>query len=280
MDTLNTFVHDEREMNPFSRVMESHQKCRSGNATMLYYLSQTLRYPFSMEKLVHASQWLQAEAIRAGVEHWRRNRGRCMGAIYWQLNDCWPVASWSSIDSMGRWKALQYESAHFFAPVAASLKKEESGFSVWVTNETRREFRGTAVCICRDEKGLKCGEARTAVRCSPLSTVRIGAIRPPAGTDCPIGQILLEDENGATVSEREALAVLPKYFPFERPDIRIRCDGDQISLTADAFCMGVELQARDARFSDNWFALYPGETRTVRADRKLTQEEIRLHWIE
>ena len=279
-DTLNTFVHDEREMNPFSRVMESHQKCRSGNATMLFYLSQTLRYPFSMEKLVHASQWLQAEAIRAGVEHWRRNRGRCMGAIYWQLNDCWPVASWSSMDSTGRWKALQYESARFFAPVAASLKKEEDGFGVFVTNETRREFRGTAVCICRDEKGRKCSEARTAVLCPPLSAVRIGAIRPPAGADCPIGQVLLEDESGVTVSEREALAVPPKYFPFERPDIRIRCEGKRISLTADVFCMGVEVQGRDARFSDNWFALYPGETRTVRADRELTQEEIRLHWIE
>ena len=97
---------------------------------------------------------------------------------------------------------------------------------------------------------------------------------------CPIGQVLLEDESGVTVSEREALAVPPKYFPFERPDIRIRCEGKRISLTADVFCMGVEVQGRDARFSDNWFALYPGETRTVRADRELTQEEIRLHWIE
>ena len=203
-----------------------------------------------------------------------------MGAIYWQLNDCWPGASWSGIDSTGRWKALQYESARFFAPVAASLKKEEDGFGVFVTNETRREFRGTAVCICRDEKGRKCSEARTAVLCPPLSAVRIGKLQPPAGADCPIGQVLLEDEGGATVSEREALAVPPKYFPFERPDVRIRCEGNRIFLTADVFCMGVEVQARDARFSDNWFALYPGETRTVRADRELTQEEIRLHWIE
>ena len=80
------------------------------------YLQQTYRYPTEFTTLLYASQLLQADAIRYGVEHFRRNRGRCMGAVYWQLNDCWPVVSWSSIDYGGRWKALHYYAKRFFCP--------------------------------------------------------------------------------------------------------------------------------------------------------------------
>ncbi len=276
MDTLKAFVHDDREMNPFSQVMESHQKCRSGNATMLYYLAQTLRYPFSMEKLVHATQWLQAEAIRAGVEHWRRNRGRCMGAVYWQINDCWPVASWAGIDSFGRWKALQYAARKFFAPAAVSLKPEGKGYGVYVLNERREPFRGTVECVIRDAEGRPLRRETLQADCAALSTVRAGYVEPEGR----ILQAVLKDGEGAGVSETEAIDTLPKHFPFRKPEIEIRQRGREISLTADTFCMGTEIRCGDARFSDNWFCLYPGETRTVTADRETAEGEIRVCCLE
>ena len=279
MDTLKTFIHDERDMNPFSRVMESHQKCHDGNGTMLYYLSQTLRYPFSMEELVHASQWLQAEAVRTGVEHWRRNRGRCMGAIYWQLNDCWPTASWASIDSAGRWKALQYAARRFFAPVAVSLCPEDNGYAVWITNERREDFNGYAECILRDEKGFRIREDRLEVSCPAMSSIRAGTVSGEKRS-LPILQAVLRDGSGAAVSESEALFTLPKYFPFEKPSYSVRCSGKDVTVTADTFCTGVELQAGDTRFSDNWFSLYPGEPRKITADRELQESDLRLFRIE
>ena len=280
MDTLRSFVHDERDMNPFSRVMESHQKCLSGNATMLFYLSQTLRYPFSMEKLVHASQWLQAEAMRAGVEHWRRNRGRCMGAIFWQINDCWPVASWAAIDSAGRWKALQYRARRFFAPTAVTLRREGDGYTVHVSHERREPFRGTAVCTVRDEAGRITREFSLAVDCPAMSSAAVGKVLPEDGETLKIVQCVLLDESGKAVSECEELYTLPKYFPFEKPEIRVSCEGRTITLEADKFCTGVELQAGEARFSDNWVTLYPGETRKLTADRELEAKEISLLWLE
>lgn len=93
--------------------MEKHQRNYGANGKIMNYLQQTYRYPTSFEDVLYASQLLQADAIRYGVEHFRRNRGRCMGAIYWQLNDCWPVISWSSIDYCGRWKALHYYAKRF-----------------------------------------------------------------------------------------------------------------------------------------------------------------------
>ena len=277
MDTLRTFVHEEQDMNPFSQVMESHQKCNSGNATMLYYLAQTLRYPFSMEKLVHATQWLQAEAVRAGVEHWRRNRGRCMGAIYWQINDCWPVASWAGIDSLGRWKALQYTARKFFAPSAVSLAPEENGYGVFLTNERREPFRGTVECLVRDVNGHRLREETLQADCPASGAARIGHIDPGEGR---IVQAVLRDAENTPVSETEAIDTLPKHFPFRKPEIGIRRRGKEITLTADTFCMGVEIRAGEAKFSDNWFCLYPGEARTVTADREPEDGEIIVSCLE
>ncbi len=118
--TVCTYT-EESDRNIFSQVMESHQKNDSANGKMLYYISENFRYPKDFECLLYTTQVLQAIAIKSGVEHWRRHRGRCMGAVYWQMNDNWSVASWSSIDYYGRWKALHYMAKEFFAPVAGSL---------------------------------------------------------------------------------------------------------------------------------------------------------------
>ena len=90
------------------------------------YMQQTYRYPSDFETVIYASQLLQADAIRYGVEHFRRNRNddRCMGAVYWQFNDCWPVASWSSVDYCQRLKALHYYARRFFAPIMISCEEE------------------------------------------------------------------------------------------------------------------------------------------------------------
>ena len=111
------------DRNIFSRIMEMHQRSNDGNQRIISYISKTFLYPTSFEALIYASQLLQARAMQYAVEHLRRNRGRCMGALYWQLNDVWPTASWSSIDYFGRFKALQYVSKRFFEPIIISCSE-------------------------------------------------------------------------------------------------------------------------------------------------------------
>ena len=123
VETVKTFALPE-DCNPFSYVMEKHQRNNAANGKIMNYLYQTYLYPTSFDAFVYASQLLQADAIRYGVEHFRRNRGRCMGAVYWQLNDCWPVISWASIDYCGRWKALHYAAKRFFRPLTLSCAEE------------------------------------------------------------------------------------------------------------------------------------------------------------
>ena len=180
LKTVESFTRPE-DRNIFSRVMEMHQRNGQANGKILNYLSQTYLYPLNLDTLIYASQLLQAEAVKYGVEHWRRNRGRCMGTIYWQINDCWPVASWSSIDYFGRWKALHYFARRFFAPVMISCCEEgemtqrpscvseyhdiEKSVRLCVSNETRREISGIVRWALRDASSgvLRSGEERVRV---------------------------------------------------------------------------------------------------------------------
>ena len=133
--TVESFT-EEKDRNLFSRVMESHQKNPAANGKILYYLSETFRYPKKLESLIFLSQILQGYAMKEATEHWRRNRGRCMGSIYWQFNDNWPVASWSSMDYYGRYKALHYMAKGFCDNVAGSIEKKETHMGFWISNET------------------------------------------------------------------------------------------------------------------------------------------------
>ena len=127
-----------------SYIMEQHQKNEGGNGLILYYLSHTFRFPKDFPMLTYVSQILQAEAMRYGVEHWRRNRNgyRCMGTLYWQYNDCWPVASWSGIEYNHHWKALNYYAKRFFAPVLLSAEETECAVKLHITNDRQQPFDG------------------------------------------------------------------------------------------------------------------------------------------
>lgn len=119
MKTIRAFT-EPGDRDILSPVMEDHQRCVGGNAKIIGYMNRYFRSPRDLESTVYLSWLSQAEALRHGIEHWRRNRGRCMGSVYWQLNDNWPVASWSSVDSAGRWKALHYQARRSYAPLLLS----------------------------------------------------------------------------------------------------------------------------------------------------------------
>lgn len=150
--TVNSFTLED-DRNIFSRVMESHQKNDAANGKMLYYLSENLRYPKDLTHLLYASQVLQGMAIKYGVDHWRRNRGRCMGTLYWQINDDWPAPSWSSIDYFGRWKALHYMAQKFYAPHAVSMTLEDHRCHVYFSNESFETTEYSLTLSIRDLSG-------------------------------------------------------------------------------------------------------------------------------
>jgi beta-mannosidase len=108
MRTVESFTQPEDRPGIFTPVMLAHQKNNEGNSIIHDYLARGYPEPKDFASFLYVSQVLQAEGIKIGAEHFRRSMPLTMGSIFWQLNDCWPVASWSSIDYYGRWKALQY----------------------------------------------------------------------------------------------------------------------------------------------------------------------------
>jgi len=135
MKTIEAFTEPADRANIFTPVMLVHQKNNEGNSIIHDYLLKDYPEPKDFASFLYVSQVLQAEGIKIGAEHFRRSRPETMGSIFWQLNDCWPVASWSSIDYYGRWKALQYYARRFYAPILVSPHLENGSVKVYIVSD-------------------------------------------------------------------------------------------------------------------------------------------------
>ncbi|HOA97007.1 MAG TPA: glycoside hydrolase family 2 protein [Acetivibrio saccincola] len=277
--TIESFTLPE-DRNIFSYVMERHQKNGAANGKILYYLSETFKYPKDFSSLIYVSQLLQAEAIKYGVEHWRRNRGRCMGAIYWQLNDCWPVASWSSIDYYGRWKALHYFARKFFAPVLLSVNDEGTQVEFHVTNETMENVKGSVVWKLRNVKEEILKEGKVSFEIAPLMAKKLKTLdfKDVLSSYNDKMETYLEyrlyTEKGIE-SEGTLLFVKPKHFLLKDPEIKAEItekeDRYLISLTSKALAKYVELniEGEDIIFMDNYFDLVPGNEKVIEIEKDI-----------
>lgn len=273
LKTVETFTLPE-DRNIFSYVMESHQKNGTGNEKILYYIGETYRYPKDFSSLLYASQLIQAEGMRCGVEHWRRHRGRCMGALYWQLNDIWPVASWSSIDYYGRWKALQYEAKRFFAPVLTSACEEGTQVALHVSNESKRTAKGKLVWTLRNARSVVLRQGERAAEVASFATVELEQLdfAGELDTKAKLRDTYLEYAwvaDGEVVSGGTVLFVKPKHFGFVDPGIQAAITEEEerfrITLGSEAYARFVELDftGLDAIFSDNYFDLSAGMRKMV-----------------
>jgi beta-mannosidase len=143
MRTIRTFANKPEDFDIRSTVMQAHQKNKGGNERILTYMLREYHEPKDFASFVYLSQVQQAEIIKIGAEHLRRQRPRTMGSIYWQLNDCWPVASWASIDYFGRWKALHYYARRFYDDVLISPFAHDDQVDVYVVSDKLQPLSGT-----------------------------------------------------------------------------------------------------------------------------------------
>ena len=292
--TIASFCKPE-DFNIFSRTMEMHQRNEAANGRIISYMARTYLYPTSFDALIYASQLLQADAIKYGVEHWRRNRGRCMGAIYWQLNDIWPVASWSSIDYYGRWKALHYYAKRFFAPVLLSCEevcetsartsvvmepsRNISTARLNVSNETKEEVTGTVIWALRDSYSniIKEGKAEITVPRFSSKWMELQDFSDTAYLDNHYTFELVVD--GKIISSGSTLFTAPKHYHFTDPQLSYERNENQIVVTSKAYAKNVEIECEDTDIvlSDNYFDMEAGSKviDIIKGDpRKLTLRSV------
>ena len=260
--TVNSFTLED-DRNIFSRVMESHQKNNAANGKMLYYLSENLRYPKDLTHLLYASQVLQGMAIKYGVDHWRRNRGRCMGTLYWQINDDWPAPSWSSIDYFGRWKALHYLAQKFYAPHAVSMTLEDHRCHVYFSNESFETTEYSLTLSIRDLSGnvLETYETKgNSPAFSAIETAVVDICSWEDQKDDVFLEAVIHTKDQKVLKDVETL-VPYKYLNLKNPVISTEAeetnDAFILHISSDCFAPFVALDFDDADviFSDNFFHL-------------------------
>lgn len=278
LETIKTFTLPE-DRNVFSYVMEKHQRSFTANSRIMEYIQKMYLYPWDLESLIYTSQILQGEAVKYGVEHFRRIRGINMGTIVWQLNDCWPTASWSSIDYEGRWKALHYFEKRFFAPLLISCKEEgmlsqnsdpnaqidylEKSIQLCVSNETLNDEELTVKWSLRNAKSEIKEEHTENVVSKALSSLWL---EKHEFSDIDIYTDYVSYElvkDGEIISSGTVIFSLPKYFKFVDPELSVKVEKDELVITSKAYAKCVEIKNEDDTLllSDNYFDMDAGGKR-------------------
>ena len=265
--TIQTFAEQE-DWNMTSYIMEQHQKNASGNSLMVGQMLDTFRLPKDFTSLVYLSMALQAEGIRYGVEHWRRYPDRVAGIIYWQLNDCWPVASWSSLDYFGRWKALHYAARRFYQPVMLSIEDEPDRQAVYISNDLLEPFKGDVKWSLETLDGSVLSSGQLTYTVAPQSAALVCDLdfKEQVTAENRRNLVFVAElrQSDRLVSIQTAHFAPIKHLALSDPGLQVALNpmGEELAvvLKAHALALLVELSflEADVVFSDNYINIPAG----------------------
>lgn len=296
LKTVESFC-PENQFNMFSEIMENHQKNSEGNDKILKYMKRRYTIPENFKKQIILSQISQAEAIDYGVRYWRANRNNfhCMGTLYWQLNDCWPVVSWSSVDYFGRWKALHYLAKRFYRTIIGSFFEKRGKFKFYVINDSRKDidihFEFEIVNSKSKSLYKQNGEATILSLSSHLvdeGTFKELNITPKTKI---ITYKIIKDNNGGLIDHGFYFLDDPKDYDIPNPgldyEIKVKnVDNNKVQLKLFlkskllSFFTYIESSLIDFIASDNYFHMNPDESREIILSINNSQNLLKIHSIE
>ena len=274
LKSVESFTTPEDRASIFTPTMLAHQKNNEGNSIIHDYMLRDYAEPKDFESFLYVSQVLQAEGVKVGAEHMRRNRPRIMGSLFWQLNDCWPVASWSSIDYYGRWKALQYYARRFYSPILVSPDVEDGKASVFLVSDKTVPVEGTVRARFMTMDGKPVLEQSKTVTLPPLSAASYleFPLATVAARQADLEKLVLavdftaKDEtisrNLVYLEPTQQVHLLPAKIETK---LAQKGKGFMITLTSKVLARDVYLTFGDldVKVSDNFFDLLPGEMRQI-----------------
>ncbi len=273
-ETIKTFA-EPKDWNMTSYIMEHHQRSGSGNGLMIGQMTDTFRMPRDFASLVYLSMILQAEGIRYGVEHWRRNMNRVSGTLIWQLNDCWQVASWASLDYFGRWKALHYAAKRFYEPLMLSVEDTNTVMAVHVTSDLMTATKAQVKWRLEELDGKVLEQGEQAVTAAPLADTPVVTLDFAAKvTDANKRRTIFVAElwqGDRLLTSKVSLFAANKHLELVDPELKVVVHEEQgqliFEVTAKTLARFVELsvEGADLVFSDNYFDIPAGQTVSVMA---------------
>ena len=267
------------QLNPTAPDFEYHQKNGGGNRRMLETMARYFRFPEGAESMLWVSQIQQAMAIKTAVEGWRRLRPRCMGTLFWQLNDNWPVASWSSVEYGGKWKHLQYHAKRFFenvAVIAAPVEGDLSKIEIWALNDEGETVEAKVSVVTREFKGdikdtkvlNRALPPRSATRLATYDLARFGTEKERVERFLSLA--LDAKVNGKPYTfANDWMFNFYKLCPLANADVRIKTFNENglwkvtVSTDKPAFFTWINAKGIPGEFNDNSFTLYPEKPVTL-----------------
>jgi beta-mannosidase len=264
MNVIETFAA-EKDRNPSSPVMENHQRNNGGNARIIETMTRYFRFPRDFDQMVYLSQIQQGLAIKTAIEYWRSTKPRCMGTLYWQINDIWPVASWSSLDYGGQWKLMHYMARRFYSlvNVVAVPDADNTGLTLKAVNDssllTNSHIVLTAVSMSGAMRTLWSGEAQiTPDAALPVTTLSLSDL-----ADDEFLSFSWTDDAGNLLGQNDYFPKPYKAYELPQPNISARwADKDGaavVTLESDRPSLFTTITVdAPGYFSDNAVTLLPG----------------------
>lgn len=274
MKTIRTFA-EEKDFELESPVMNAHQKATIGNALIKQTMSLYYKVPAKFEDLVYVGLVLQGQGMRHGIEAHRRNRPYCMGSLFWQLNDSWPVVSWSSIDYYGNWKAMQYQSQRAFAPVLINAIKEDDDLCVYLISDELQDRDDVRLTVeLMDFDGKSHGKWTHSGKLSANTSMlflkkRADEFLSKQDAATSFLRFTLKAKNGTSLADEVFYFAYPKdqKLPEARIETSVKRRGEAIEMTLKADKLArdifIEVPVQGVRFSDNFFDLLPGQRKKI-----------------
>jgi beta-mannosidase len=260
------------QLNLNSPSVKSHQKHPTGYQTIQTYMERDYKISTKFEDYIYVSQILQAEGMKVAIEAHRRSMPNCMGSLYWQLNDCWPVTSWSSVDYYGMWKAFHYQAKRSFEPLLLSFNKENKLINLYMVNDLLNASTGTLNIQLIDFNGNTLWSDTRNVNVKTNTSEVIYSTAEDVFLKFDSTQTVLVADfiaSGQTVQSASYLFAKPKNLNLYKPAIKVKnVSRDAIEISSDKFVKDLYLISDSVHFSDNFFDLLPGRIKKV----KLSQQ--------
>ncbi|MBP6445926.1 MAG: glycoside hydrolase family 2 protein [Saprospiraceae bacterium] len=251
-----------------SSAVKSHQKHPTGYQTIQTYMERDYKTPLKFDDYVYVSQILQAEGMKVAMEAHRRSMPHCMGSLYWQLNDCWPVTSWSSVDYYGMWKAFHYQVKRSFEPILLSFHKEDKQIKLYMVNDLLNASAGTLNIQLIDFNGNTLwSDTRNVNIKANMSEVIYSSAEDVFFKFDSTRTILQADfiASDQTMMSASYLFAKSKNLNLDKPAIKIKHVGrNAIEISADKFVKDLYLISDSIHFSDNFFDLLPGRIKKIK----------------
>ena len=298
MLTIESFTEPADRTGIFTPVMLAHQKNNEGNSIIHDYLLKDYPEPKDFASFLYVSQVLQAEGIKIGAEHFRRSRPETMGSIFWQLNDCWPVASWSSIDYAGRWKALQYYARRFYAPILVSPHVENGSVKVYIVSDKTEVTPAVLHIRLMDFDGKVLLEETNGIDIAPLASNvyldwPLAKLAQAGAADTSRVFVVAElmNRGGFEIAPRNLIYLAPTKEVHLKPavlKVDVTQERSKVSFSGEAGNYLVRIAspvlardvylsfgATDAKVLDNYFDLLPGETTEIGVSSAASLDELK-----